>query len=143
MDPQYTALLDADDAGAMRAEEYAEVPWNYFPSHMRYMPAGIDTSYPRTEMLDIPPSSASSSWSEIAPQPSATYMPMASRASASEPLVYMMEQSGFPDAYPYAQMQNMATGPVQRQHQHQQQRQRQRLSVDYSLLHSSEQYFYL
>lgn len=145
MDPQYTALLGGTDAAsAMRTEECAEVTWNYCPPHARYIPANIDTSYPRSETLDIPPSSASSSWSDIASQPSATFMPMASRASVSEPLVYMTEQSGFPGGYAYTQMQNFATSPVQRQHQQQQQRQRQyRHSVDYGLLHSGAQYGYL
>lgn len=143
MDPQYTALLEADDAGTMRAEEYVELPWNYFPSHVRCMPTGMDTSYSRTEMLDLPPSSTSSSWSEIASQPLTTPMPMVSRTGVSEPLVYMIEQSGLPDVYPFAQLQNFTTGPVQRQHQHQQQCQHQRLSVDNGLLHSSGQYVYL
>lgn len=150
MNLQYTDTAvsgGAEDACAMRTDEYAEVPWNYCPPQVRYIPAGIDTSYPRTETLDRPPLSASpSSWSEIPNQPSTTFMSMTTRASVSEPLVYMTEQSGFAVGFAYAQAQTFATGPIQRQHQHQHQHQRQRQfrhSVDYGLLHSGGQFGYL
>nr|AUD11413.1 Zn2Cys6 transcriptional regulatory protein [Talaromyces pinophilus] len=147
MNPRFNDIAlsgGTDDACSIRTDDFTEVPWNYCPPQARYMPAGIDTSYPRTETLDIDIPS-SSSWSEIASQPTASFMPMASRASVPEPLVYMTEQSGFPEGYPYAQMQTFAPGPIQRQHQHQHQHQRQRQfrhSVDYGLLHSGGQFGY-
>ncbi|KAE8555041.1 hypothetical protein EYB25_003589 [Talaromyces marneffei] len=135
-----------DDAWAIRTDGYAEVPWNYCQSQGRYVPVGIDTtSYSRTEVLDIPPSAAASSstWSEIAHHPSATFMPMTSRGSMSESLGYMTGQSGFPDGYFDAQAQTFATGLVQRQHLLKQQHQRQlRHSIDYGLLNSGGQYDY-
>lgn len=151
MNPQYTDMAlsgSIHDACATRTDEFAEVPWNYCPSQVRYIPGGIDTTpYPRTETLDIPPSAvSSSSWSEIANQPAATFVPMTSRASVSGPLVYMTEQSAFPDGLVYAQVDDLATGPVQRQHQHQHQHQRQRQfrhSVDYGFLNSGGPYVYL
>jgi hypothetical protein len=56
----------------------------------------------------------------------------------------MTEQSAFPDGLVYAQVDDFATGPVQRQHQHQHQHQRQfQHSVDYGFLNSGGQYVYL
>ncbi|EEA26349.1 C6 transcription factor, putative [Talaromyces marneffei ATCC 18224] len=86
---------------------------------------------------------SSSTWSEIAHHPSATFMPMTSRGSMSESLGYMTGQSGFPDGYFDAQAQTFATGLVQRQHLLKQQHQRQlRHSIDYGLLNSGGQYDY-
>lgn len=136
MNPQYTdmALGGPDEACAIRTDEYIGVPRNYCEPQIRYISAGINNLYPRAETFDIPPSSSSSSWTEIPDQPSVTFMPSASRASVSEPLVYITEQSGFSDAYTYAQGRTFGTAPVQRQLRH---------SVDYGPLNSGGQYGYL
>ncbi|EED22228.1 C6 transcription factor, putative [Talaromyces stipitatus ATCC 10500] len=142
MHSQYAADIplagSTDDACAIRTDDFTEVSWNYYPSQVRYTPAGTDTaSYTRTESFE-------SSWPEIADHPSATFMPMTSRATASEPLIYTTEQSDFSHGYAYTQGHEHLTGPIQREHQHQHQHQRQlRHSVDYGLMNTAEHYVYL
>lgn len=119
VNPQYTDMAlsgGTDDTCAIRTDEFTEVPWNYCQSQIRYIPAGVNTLYSRTDTLDLPMSLAtSSSWSEIPIHPSASSMPTTARESGLQPLAYMTEQSGFPAGYVYAQAPGFASGPVQRQ----------------------------